>query len=176
MPPTPQSLRAFLGSLPSTSTMGRAPHFHSREGTSVTLLLTDENIEAERREAGRSLTRTGGEFALEKVNGSNKPTEGCKAGAELRVVCKVNCVPHPSNSRQNPGAVPRSAQPAHRAHGCRRAHRCAWGWGLHPAERSGTWATPLCIPQALSSGGSDIAAPSPASWFVHPPRDAVAPP
>lgn len=61
--------------------MGRAPHFHSSEGTSVTLLSTDENIEAERREAGRGLTRTGGGFALEKVNGSNKP----KAGVRLEL-------------------------------------------------------------------------------------------
>lgn len=34
-----------------TLTLGRGAHVHSKEGSSVTLLLTDENVKVERSEA-----------------------------------------------------------------------------------------------------------------------------
>lgn len=87
--PSLQSLSGDLsGAFPDTSRVGRSPHVHSKEGSSVTLLLIDENVKVERSEAD-------GGWLWKTVSGSSKPVAVQGHSWALSVFAKWTLPPLP---------------------------------------------------------------------------------
>ena len=87
--PSLQSLSGDLwGAFPDTSRAGRSPHVHSKEGSSITLLLTDENVKVERSEAD-------GSWLWKTVSGSSKPVAVQGHSWALSVFAKWTLPPLP---------------------------------------------------------------------------------